>query len=501
LWDEKIDADYLNFEEFVEFTYFFLTLDDTLVPMFVFKLLDVDNRDEIDAESLIYFVFSLYGKNAEKNNDARLVISRLRDLSAGPINKELYASIVHAYPAILRPVWELKDGFTKLICGYAYWSKYRDWRINKIFEKIEDQSFVLSDYYIDDSCVVRFFDRCGGDIPAALKDKVENLRAKHLAEIALLDPEEQKRLRKAQRKAERPHINPYETDVLQIMKPIARRLTVNVDNIGGNKYARALAFGKNYGQTRDHAGRVLENEHDKSKKSKHSSHHAKESEKDKEKEEQKLEEDMKNDKHHHHHHHHHNHTASEAAEAKERGVSFDEEVITKPLFHQHEEDNKKPEPQTKQKPRHVNGAKGSGGIGGAVRRLSALVGLGKNDKDTSTHYSDIANETKTAVKTSTDHFGEAIANAKAKDQEAKAKHHQHQLLQQDDDKDRPKDELDAILERKKRMENRPEPPPLDDSPKHSGRKKSIIERVSFVFYQVHTKKGISKPKKYKVAPE
>jgi hypothetical protein len=470
-------------------------MDDTMVPMFIFRLLDVDNSEYLEADTLIYLVFAMYGKNAERNNDARLIISRLRDMQDARIDKELYTNLLHAYPSLLKPLWELKDGFTKTICGTRFWGKYRDWRLNKIFEKIENESYELSDYYLDDSCVIRFFDLCGGEFPPLLQARLDNLKAKHAAEIALQDPEELKRLRKQARKLEPPP-SAYSADVLSIMRPVATRLTFNVDKISGNKFARALAFGKNYEQTRNHNGAVVPHTNEKKGKAKHVSD--KEKVKGDQKDQKDPEEGIKDSNHqnhHHHHHHHHHHGGGDDKHSpesgKERGISFDEEVVTKPLHHggSHDETHK-PAEVAEERAMKVDRPGG----GGLIRKLSALVGLEVKGHGTEKSFDK-------AVKTKHDRFGDATRKAKSKKEES----HKNGDSGKQQAKAAPKDELDEILQRKQR----PEPPPLDEledmpnfSPGLPKRKKSMIQRISsFAFYKINTKHGVSKPKKYKIAPE
>lgn len=248
-----------DFEEFVIFCYFFLTLDLNKLNAFAFEMFDINNNGHLDRDEVNMMAEVLWGNERFHANKIGAMLETMEYNIEGDISKSSFLRFIKKFPLILQPAFTIQRNLRVKILGERFWSvvsaqRIEDHGAKTIFEilDIENETWrAMENVIVNGSGPVtakfvqslnvakkhtqrrqterleRGFAQSKGGLNSTLNNQNHNQQAKTKQERAE-NAELQKRRKRNQMK---------DYDAIGVI----RRLTVTASDVNGTKYAKLIA--------------------------------------------------------------------------------------------------------------------------------------------------------------------------------------------------------------------------------------------------------------------
>lgn len=120
----------VDFREFVIALWNYCTLGRSTLVAFAFDLYDKDSSGEIDLHEVVQMLKDVYGKNYEKNVQARNVYEEIEKLDLnGDINTDSFREFARTHPALLFPAFQIQEYLQRRVLGIEFWEYYSNKRL------------------------------------------------------------------------------------------------------------------------------------------------------------------------------------------------------------------------------------------------------------------------------------------------------------------------------------------------------------------------------------
>ena len=143
---------YLTFEEFCLCIWNAMTLDDSLLPLFAFRVYDHDNSGTLNKAEVLSMLTAVCGNNEQSIQNAEKYFKENDRDRDGKISCAEFCNMTRNVQLILFPAFQLRDGFRKNVLGERAWQektrirtlKYKEQYLPVMFFPCHQQNIVYS---------------------------------------------------------------------------------------------------------------------------------------------------------------------------------------------------------------------------------------------------------------------------------------------------------------------------------------------------------------------
>ena len=128
-----IDRDNTNnfdFQEFMIFCYYYLTLADKELSSFTFEIFDFNNNGVLDRDEVHILIKLMWGRDKfEKNTHLKKTLEKLECNIDGDITKSAFMTFAKKYPFALSPAFHIQHTLQGGVCGRKFWEIVQEQRL------------------------------------------------------------------------------------------------------------------------------------------------------------------------------------------------------------------------------------------------------------------------------------------------------------------------------------------------------------------------------------
>jgi len=110
-----------DFEEFVVFCYYYLTLDLADLNAFTFDMFDVNANGSLDRDEVNMMARVLWGADRFSTNQIGKILENMEYNVEGDISKTSFLRFIKKFPLILQPAFTIQRNLKGKILGARFW--------------------------------------------------------------------------------------------------------------------------------------------------------------------------------------------------------------------------------------------------------------------------------------------------------------------------------------------------------------------------------------------